>query len=213
MRRAQLRAVIPVERERLVRDLRTLPADAWEKDSLCEGWRVRDVVAHLIRSDESYRRGYPLLVDLARAGFRPQGALAKAARRRSEGRSPDELCDALSRTRYEIGVRVHPTPAVPLGELLIHGQDVRRALEQRCDVPPEAFSAAADGTVTFVRRLFAWGRVPKGVLFEATDIDWKRGQGEIARGPIEAITMVLAGRRSAIADLEGPGTALLTASQ
>lgn len=31
--------------------LRTLTEDDWEQPSLCEGWRVRDVVAHLLYDD------------------------------------------------------------------------------------------------------------------------------------------------------------------
>ena len=117
--------------------------------------------------------------------------------------------DRLGRTRHEIGVRIHPSPATPLGELLIHGQDIRRALGRPCDVPPDLFGVAADGALTFVRRLFGWGAAPHGVRFEASDADWNRGQGEVVRGPMEAIAMVLAGRRSAIEDLEGSGVALL----
>jgi hypothetical protein len=94
---------------------------------------------------------------------------------------------------------------VPLGELLIHGQDIRRAVGLRHDVPPEVFRAATEGALSFVRRLFGWGRVPDGIRFEASDIDWAYGRGDTARGPIEAITMTLAGRRSALSDLEGLG--------
>lgn len=36
------------ERERLTTYLRSLPAEAWERPSLCEGWSVRDVVSHLV---------------------------------------------------------------------------------------------------------------------------------------------------------------------
>lgn len=146
-----------------------------------------------------------------RAGFRPQRALATAARSEAGGKTPAELIDAVAATRYEIGVRFHPTPNVPLGELLIHGQDIRRAVGVAHDVPPERFARAADGTLTIVRRLFGWGSVPKDVRFEADDVDWSYGSGEPVRGPIEAITMVLAGRRAAIADLRGPGVAKLTA--
>lgn len=36
------------ERQALVRDLKTLPAaEAWDTPSLCAGWSVRDVVAHM----------------------------------------------------------------------------------------------------------------------------------------------------------------------
>lgn len=209
MSRADLRIAIRTERERLVRDLRAVSSEEWERPSLCDGWLVRDVVGHLLRNDEAYRRGYPFLVDLARAGFRPQAALASAARRCSRGRTPGELVDALEKTAYERGVRIHPTPAVPLGELLIHGQDVRRALGRSHDVPPETFCMAADGALAFTRYLFGWGRLPRQVRFEAVDADWSLGTGEAVRGPIEAITMVLAGREAAIADLEGSGGEIL----
>jgi uncharacterized protein (TIGR03083 family) len=202
MHRAEIGVAIATERERLVRDLRGVATSAWDEPSLCEGWRVRDVVGHLIRNDESFRRGYPLIVDLARAGFRPQRALADAARRKAATMSPAELLDALWTTRYESRLRFHPAPQVPLGELLIHGQDIRRALELAHDVPPDHFVVAADGALTFVRTAFRWGSAPR-VRFVATDTDWSHGSGEDVRGPIEAITMVLAGRTVAAKDLEG----------
>ena len=121
-----------------------------------------------------------------------------------------DLVAALDRTRFENSVRVHPTPAVPLAELLIHGQDIRRALGVNHDVPPRAFELAAEGALTGARRFFGWGPAPKRVKFEATDTDWSTGSGDIAQGPIEAIALVLAGRRSALDDLEGPGVAILS---
>lgn len=36
------------ERARLLEYLRELPEQAWDEPSLCEGWKVRDVVAHLV---------------------------------------------------------------------------------------------------------------------------------------------------------------------
>jgi uncharacterized damage-inducible protein DinB len=42
------------EVERLAEYLCTLPPDAWIQPSLCEGWEVRDVVAHLTRVAEFY---------------------------------------------------------------------------------------------------------------------------------------------------------------
>lgn len=40
------------EREALVAYLRDLPEAAWDKASLCEDWRVRDVVAHQNRNPQ-----------------------------------------------------------------------------------------------------------------------------------------------------------------
>ena len=41
------RRLLAEERADLVACLCTLGADEWDAASLCEGWRVRDVVAHL----------------------------------------------------------------------------------------------------------------------------------------------------------------------
>ena len=40
--------MVAAERADLVEFLRTLSGDDWLVPSLCEGWRVRDVVAHLL---------------------------------------------------------------------------------------------------------------------------------------------------------------------
>ncbi len=45
---SQLVADLKTQRERLVSYLKGLPEAAWDKGSLCEGWRVRDVVSHLV---------------------------------------------------------------------------------------------------------------------------------------------------------------------
>ncbi|HYZ90783.1 MAG TPA: maleylpyruvate isomerase family mycothiol-dependent enzyme [Actinomycetota bacterium] len=46
------------EREQLTAYLRALPDGAWDKDSLCEGWTIHDVMAHAIgiASDVANRR-------------------------------------------------------------------------------------------------------------------------------------------------------------
>lgn len=44
----QLVADLKLQRERLVSYLQGLPEAAWDKESLCEGWRVRDVVCHVV---------------------------------------------------------------------------------------------------------------------------------------------------------------------
>lgn len=39
------------ERDRLGRTIQYAPPDVWEADSLCQGWRNRDIVAHLAAQD------------------------------------------------------------------------------------------------------------------------------------------------------------------
>ena len=46
------------EREKLTSYLESLPEAAWDKESLCEGWTVRDLFAHVVgvASDVANRR-------------------------------------------------------------------------------------------------------------------------------------------------------------
>ena len=46
--------LIQAEAERLAQYLATLPPDAWRQPSACQGWEVRDVVAHLIQGAQFY---------------------------------------------------------------------------------------------------------------------------------------------------------------
>jgi uncharacterized protein (TIGR03083 family) len=58
--------LVHAERAALIEDLEQLD-DGWEVPSLCPGWTVHDVVAHLVDSARATRLGF--LVALARAGF------------------------------------------------------------------------------------------------------------------------------------------------
>lgn len=48
MNQTETAEALRIERERLMAYLSELPEAAWDKGSLCKGWRVRDVVAHLV---------------------------------------------------------------------------------------------------------------------------------------------------------------------
>jgi uncharacterized protein (TIGR03083 family) len=45
--RVEMLGAASAERERLGRTIQYAPAGAWDADSVCEGWRNRDIVAHL----------------------------------------------------------------------------------------------------------------------------------------------------------------------
>lgn len=59
--------MVHAERAALVHDLEGLHDRQWEEPSLCEGWTVHDVVAHLTDTARTTRLGF--LAGLARAGF------------------------------------------------------------------------------------------------------------------------------------------------
>lgn len=55
------------ERRNLVADLRALPIEQWRTPSLCPGWDVHDVVAHLVDSARAGRLWF--VAEMVRARF------------------------------------------------------------------------------------------------------------------------------------------------
>ena len=49
--RKQLEGIAYAERQRLGRTMQFTDPEAWDRDSVCEGWRNRDIVAHLAAQD------------------------------------------------------------------------------------------------------------------------------------------------------------------
>ena len=195
-----VRALIADERTDLVALLRTLSPDEWVAPSLCAGWRVRDVVAHLLY-DTSPLPKY--LLDAAKAGFSAQRMNARAIERAGDTDSA-QLVDALEGS---IGGGIFATlaPSLALADALIHHQDIRRPLKRPRAVPTERLLRVLDHPDPFASPRSR----TRGLRFSATDVSWSRGEGPEIRGTGEAIVMAIAGRRAVIDELDGDGVPVL----
>ncbi|MGY1828708.1 maleylpyruvate isomerase family mycothiol-dependent enzyme [Blastococcus sp. SYSU DS0541] len=195
------------DRQRLhLADLLGGLADAeWEHPSLCAGWRVRDVAAHLALAQTGPVRA---TVDLIRAGGNLQRMIHDTAVR--EAALPRE--QLVARIRGMAGSR-RKAPGIshvePLLDVLVHGQDIALPLGYHRPVPVDAAVTAATRvwdlpwptSTTFHARRRLSGR-----RLVATDADWAVGQGQVVEGPIEALLLLLTGRTAAVRDrLAGPG--------
>ena len=78
--RFSVASLVVEERREWASFLRTLSKEQWDRPSLCDGWTVRDVVAHAV----SYEEAAPLTVAgrFVRGGLRLSGANAVALRER-----------------------------------------------------------------------------------------------------------------------------------
>lgn len=78
---AQRVKVLEEESERIKQYLHALPADAWERPSLCTQWQVQDVVAHLVGVAEFYASNISrgLQGDTAPPAGRPPAGATNAA--------------------------------------------------------------------------------------------------------------------------------------
>lgn len=200
--------IVHAERAALIADLELLTDAQWEQPSLCEGWSVHDVVAHVVDTALTTRLGF--IVGLARAGFDFDRQNAVGVRRE---RGPDP--GATLRTLREVAGR-RWTPPAPMDsrivEMVVHGEDIRRPLGITRSYPPDAVARALQ---LQARTRVGFGGAKEhlaGVRVTATDSDVAVGAGPEVSGRTLSLLLVLSGRRAALADLEGPGVPVLTAS-
>lgn len=190
----------------LLHDLRD---EEWERDSLCEGWKVRDVVGHILYGNEL--RLWTLPFRLARFGFSSDRSGKHYSIERARDRSPEELArDFDERDPWAGTCRVFP-PRLVLLDRLVHQQDIRRALDRPRTIPPDRLLAALEGTPR-LGSVFGAKRRTRGLRLEATDLDWSWGEGPVVRGPGEAVLMAILGRTDALGDLRGDGVEQLRAT-
>jgi uncharacterized protein (TIGR03083 family) len=188
------------EREELRDLLSGLTPDQWRAPSLCAGWTVHDVVAHMLSYEELGPR--PLAERFLRGRLRVD-RVNEIGMREYSGRTPAQLVELLDEHLTPSGLTAGMGGAIALTDGMIHQQDIRRPLARPRDIPAERLVPALR-TALFAPTLLGVLRV-RDVRLVATDIDWTFGRGPEVRGPAEAILMTVAGRGVAVAELSGPG--------
>jgi uncharacterized protein (TIGR03083 family) len=196
---------VHAERAALIHDLETVDDARWALPSLCDGWTVHDVVAHLVDVAATTRLGFVL--DMARARFDFDRQNARGIRR-ARAASP-----ALTLARLREVASLTSTPPAPLVtrlvEEVLHGEDVRRPLGITHAYPQ---LAVVESLHYLARTTTSFGGAKEriaGVRLTATDVDLSLGDGPEVRGTGLALLVVASGRRVALDDLEGPGVATL----
>ena len=196
------------ERRALIDDLAGLAPEQWESPSLCGGWTVHAVAAHLVDNARTTRLGIVLAMVRARFDFDRQNEAGIA---RDKGATPAETLDRL---RAVMGRRT--TPPAPLDsrlvEEVVHGEDVRRPLGIRRDYPSEAVTRALAHQLKTSVALGGGRQRAAGVRLRASDVDVVVGDGPEVSGPVVSLLMVVSGRAQALEDLTGPGLPRLEAS-
>ncbi|MFE7718352.1 maleylpyruvate isomerase family mycothiol-dependent enzyme [Nocardia rhizosphaerihabitans] len=194
--------IIAEQRRAIAHLLTTLTPQELDSPSLCEGWRIRDVAAH---------------VALAPQPPGPLGMLREAARARG----------SFHRLNHDIAVRhadATPDPAADLSavadsrrlpsvtnyrnihyDVIVHAQDIARPLGHTIPVDPTAAAVAAQRVWTMGWPFWAKRRL-RGITLVAEDSTWTAGSGPEVRGTTLDLLLLLTGRRSTVT---GPGLAHL----
>ncbi len=208
----ELWSAIDIQRLRTIDVLQELTPTEWQIPSLCDGWTVRDVAAHLTLQQLT-------LGSAVRAALRHPGGLNHVILVSARDRATLPTDRLIAEIRGQVGSRRHNvgvTPFETLIDIVVHGQDIAIPLERPLAVLPWAVATTAD-------RLW-WSRSTRigrwkakvfaevnhrGLRFVATDADWSAGEGDEVRGPLLSIVLVLTGRLGAAEALHGPGVSRL----
>lgn len=193
------------ERRRLARLLGGLDAAQLATPSLCAGWDVKTVAAHVVSTVVDGTWAF-LWLALRRGSM--ARAIDELARRRAQVPA-DEIVASLRRCADR---RISPPlfgPLDPLADVLVHEGDVLIPLGLPFSPDPRSAALAMD----FLTGPWPFGFVRlglrRGITLRATDIRREWGTGAEVRGPIGALMMAISGRTALLDRLEGPGLELL----
>lgn len=200
-------AVIDLQRGRTADLLDQLSDEEWRHPSLCQGWTVRDVAAHLTLQQVGLGTGMVLAITHPRGLGNVNRMINISARSRAE-RPVDQL---IAQIRATIGSRRHNiglTNLETLTDILVHGQDIAIPLRRELEMPTAA--AVVVATRVWAQRGTSKARVFHdvpigGFRLTATDASWSIGDGPEIQGPIAAILLLLTGRPAALPRLSGDG--------
>ena len=190
------------ERTDLADFLAGLTPEQWEAQSLCDRWRVRDVVAHVMSFDGVSVVGMLRRAVQARFVHVNQVGVDELA-----SLSTEQLLDRLRAHLRPQGLATTLGGRLALLDVTIHHQDIRRPLGLPRQIPTQRLRQVLDGVV-YSPELPGW-RIARGVRLITTDLEWSHGSGPEVRGPAEAVLMAVAGRSSAVGELTGPGQPLV----
>ncbi len=198
-------AVCAAERRELADLLDSLSGAELDTPSLCAGWSVRVVAAHLAGSLSGSLGGFVATV------IRNRGSLDRANDALACRRAGEPMPSLVAVLRDGANKQLSPPvtgPRGPMTDLLMHGGDIRLPLGLRFDPPTGPVEIALD---------FLYGRAPGfvprrrlvGLAVAPTDTSRRWGNGPEITGTAADVMMAVSGRTATLARLAGPGVAIL----
>lgn len=207
--RDQVWQVIDAQRMTLADLLQDLSDDEWRQPSLCTGWTVRDVAAHLTLQQLGLGG---MIATVAQWRGSLDRTIHHVACRRAAALPTEEI---IAQIRGMVGSRRHNigvTYLETLTDILVHAEDIAIPLHRRLDMPPQAAAVAASRVLSMRwPPPFPATQKMREFRLAATDISWSVGNGPTAQAPMSAILMLCAGRLIALCQLSGEGARDLTA--
>jgi uncharacterized protein (TIGR03083 family) len=198
---------LQAERRDLCGWLEQLEPAEWDADSLCRGWAVRDVIAHLTLATRETAR------DFTTGMIRHLGNFDRMNRVRARDAAvsftPAELVERLRASSESDRTSFGSSFPDALVDVVVHGQDIARPLGRPRSTPPERTVVALDHALR--SRWYGARKRLQHASLRCTDVDWAGGSGSHpVSGPAIDLLLVATGRPDGLTALNGDGVALLS---
>ena len=201
MDRLKVFAAATDERLQLAALLNDLDEEQLAQPSLCAGWYVKTVAAHLVSTLSDGTAAFMWMAMRRRSMNRGINELAQR-------RAREPISRIISTLRQHADRQMSPPgagPLDPLADVMIHSGDIRIPL----GLPFHPDGKRAALALDFLAGPWCFAFVPRGLLkglsLRGTDVDQVWGNGPEIRGPVAALMMTAGGRTALIDALDGPG--------
>ena len=193
--------VVHAERRALFEDLQALGPQQWQTPSLCPGWDVHDVLAHLIDSARTTRLGFVRRMIAAGFDFDRDNAVGVAREKKED---PNRTLAG-----FAVILPLTSTPpaalATRLVESFVHGEDIRRPLGIEREYPAGEVAKALAYQVNTTVKMGGGKEAAAGWRLVASDADFAHGSGPEVTGRAIDLLLAVSGRAVDPGELGGPG--------
>lgn len=163
--------------------------EAWDSDSLCEGWLVRNVVAHVTMPARLTVEQFGAEMTAAGGDFT---AMSDGIAIRDGDRPTSELLEQLRSPALHAWQPPGGGEVGALSHAVIHSLDVTIPLGQAAVAPPDAVQAILEELASAGGDWF--GVDLTDVRLEATDVHWNWGNGNVIQADSGALVALVSGR-------------------
>ena len=203
---AEITASIAAERRELAAILGGLPPESWDSPTLCAGWRVREVVAHITMPFRYRPPRFAFEMIRSRGNF---NRMADRCARRDAAAPPAQLAAALRDNERNPWKPPGGGYHGALTHDVIHGLDITVALGLDRQVPADRLGIVLAG-ITAATSMRFFGTDLDGIELRADDLDWSFGSGAPVSGSAQDLALVVCGRALPPGHLRGEPSARFT---
>ena len=188
-----LQAAVAAEFTWLAGVLDGLAVVAWDTPSLCAGWRVREVVAHMTMAVRYAPPEFYAELEACKGDFT---LLSNRVAARDAALPTTTLVANLRDDALHAWMPPGGRLIGALSHVVIHGLDITVPLGVARPVPDEAVVAVLDH-LTLAGGHANFGFELEGLCLQATDANWTFGSGTPMRGTTADLALLISGRNLA----------------